>query len=259
MMAVRSFIIPILLFCALGASAAIDPETAPASITGTYNVTFALVAVPSDVAYSLVPEGYTILPPSSEQFPGIGDGKLPIFIELGREANAGPPLLNIENFQEAKVEVPNVLRVEDSEAPFLYKRWIAVDDAIDVFGSWIQFGLNTSKEEFNPSNSSDATSFDYSIVGAVDGTFTPTEGEPQWPLSTFESVGGQPWFAEYPTCAQHFYEDSSVPVTYLTGSVTLYPPYAGANATEPVTFVAQAIHGIFDFKIVGPLICDYFV
>ncbi|KAL1697149.1 hypothetical protein GGG16DRAFT_84800 [Schizophyllum commune] len=259
-MVIRSFTLPlVLLLCqSLGALAAIDPDSALASIIGTYNVTFALVAVPSDVAYSLIPEGYSILPPAAKQFPGIGEDDLPIFIELGREANAGPPLLNFENFQEAKIEVPNVARLNDS-SPFLYKRWIAVDNTLDVVGSWVQFGLNTSKEEFNPTNSSNATSFDYSIVDAVDGTFTPIEGETTWPLSTFQAVGGQPWFAEYPTCAQHFYEESSVPVTYLSGSVTLHPPYAGPNATEPTTFAAQAIHGIFGFKIVGPLICKQFV
>ena len=84
----------------------------------------------------LIPEGYSILPPAAEQFPGIGEDELPIFIELGREANAGPPLLNFENFQEAKIEVPNVARLNDS-SPFLYKRWIAVDNTLDVVGSWI--------------------------------------------------------------------------------------------------------------------------
>ncbi|KAL1759337.1 hypothetical protein FB107DRAFT_257585 [Schizophyllum commune] len=260
-MVIRSFTLPlVLLLCqSLGALAAIDPDSALASIIGTYNVTFALVAVPSDVAYSLIPEGYSILPPAAKQFPGIGEDDLPIFIELGREANAGPPLLNFENFQEAKIEVPNVARLNDS-SPFLYKRWIAVDNTLDVIGSWVQFGLNTSKEEFNPTNSSNATSFDYSIVDAVDGTFTPIEGETTWPLRTFQAVGGQPWYVRgvphlRSTLLRRVVRSGHV----LVGSVTLHPPYAGPNATEPATFAAQAIHGIFGFKIVGPLICKQFV
>lgn len=81
----------------------------------------------------------------------------------------------------------------------------------------VQFGLNSTLQTFVPANSSAATSFDYSIVNVVDATFEPTE-TPKWPLETFQTVGGLPWFAEYVLCAQHFYDWASSPdVTHLEG------------------------------------------
>ncbi|KAK7690843.1 hypothetical protein QCA50_005945 [Cerrena zonata] len=230
----------------------------PAAIIGTYNVTFALVAVPESVAYSLLPASYAgkIIPPGQDKFPGLEDGQLPIFLELGREKNAGPPGLNIENFQEAKIEVPFVKRLDKSEDPFLYKRLIAVDSLIDVIGGAVQFGLNSTLQTFAPSNSSNSSTFDYSIVNVVDAALKPTVGAPKWPLETFQEVGGLPWFAEYLLCAQHFYNWTSSPeVTHLEGSVTLHPPYV----PETTTFPAQAVHGVFDFQIKGALLCDLFV
>lgn len=140
----------------------------------------------------------------------------------------------------------------------------------------LQFGLNTSKEVFTPSNSSDSPSYDYTIAGAVEATFEEVDSI-EFPLTTFQAIGGQPWFAEYPTCAQHSYNESVVPVTYLKGiyvysilardvsdqtplgDITLFPPYAGANATGPATFEAQAVHGLFDFTIVGAVECLLFL
>ncbi|KAI3617988.1 hypothetical protein WG66_005853 [Moniliophthora roreri] len=102
-------------------------DSFPAAIIGTYNVTFVIVGVPSESAYSLVPAKYrevrAILPPDLAQFPALATEELPVFLELGREADAGPPFLSFESFQEAKIEVPNVKRVDNS-SPFLYKRLI---------------------------------------------------------------------------------------------------------------------------------------
>ncbi|GAW07835.1 proteasome (macropain) activator subunit 3 (PA28 gamma [Lentinula edodes] len=174
--------------------------------------------VPIALAQSFVPTSYTLLPPNETFFPGITDGNVPLFLELGREANAGPPLLNFENFQEAKLEVPNVQRLSDSEIPFLYKRWIAVDNQLDVFGSLTDFGLNTSFNSFSPANSSNSTVYDYSIMAfGDDGT------------------------------------------SFLRGNITLHPPYAGPGVFNPVTYPVQGINGVFEFKIVGPLICEEFV
>jgi hypothetical protein len=112
----------------------------------------------ADMTTQLVPAKYrdanAILPPDPALFPGLETGKLPVFLELGREADAGPPLLNLANFQEAKIEVPNVKRLDNSPAPFLYKRrvilvrdllaWltassrlIAVDSLITKIGSLV--------------------------------------------------------------------------------------------------------------------------
>ncbi|KAF8823339.1 hypothetical protein HHX47_DHR10000322 [Lentinula edodes] len=218
--------------------------------------------VPIALAQSFVPTSYTLLPPNETFFPGITDGNVPLFLELGREANAGPPLLNFENFQEAKLEVPNVQRLSDSEIPFLYKRWIAVDNQLDVFGSLTDFGLNTSFNSFSPANSSNSTVYDYSIVSAIDATLEPLlEGENlRWPLETYERIGGMPWFAEYLTCAQHFYNWTAQDGTsFLRGNITLHPPYAGPGVFNPVTYPVQGINGVFEFKIVGPLICEEFV
>lgn len=130
---------PLLFFSLVAASIDLLP-----SILGRYNVTFAIISVPLEHAASvsilagqesasltsspqLVKAEYakSILPPDPTLYPGIGDN-VPIFLELGREANAGPLGLQISNFQEAKIEVPNIKRVEDADTPFLYKRFAAL-------------------------------------------------------------------------------------------------------------------------------------
>ncbi|KAJ3916342.1 hypothetical protein F5877DRAFT_46837, partial [Lentinula edodes] len=122
--------------------------------------------------------------------------------------------------------------------------------------------------------------YDYSIVSAIDATLEPLlEGENlRWPLETYERIGGMPWFAEYLTCAQHFYNWTAQDGTsflrgtqtfevcvwkansrHCTGNITLHPPYAGPGVFNPVTYPVQGINGVFEFKIVGPLICEEFV
>ncbi|KIK63928.1 hypothetical protein GYMLUDRAFT_40139 [Collybiopsis luxurians FD-317 M1] len=69
-----------------------------------------------------------------------------------------------------------------------------------------------------------------------------------------------PWFADYPTCAQHFYDWTALDgISFLEGNVTLYPPFTSPGNSAPATFPAQAVNGVFQFKIVGPLVCDEFV
>jgi hypothetical protein len=218
----------------------------------------------SCIREQLVPSPYAILlPPNKTLFPGIAEGNTPLFIELGREAKAGPPLLNFENFQEAKLEVPNVQRLNSSpDTPFLYKRWIAVDNELDVIGSLLDFGLNTTLETFLPANSSNSSGWDYSIIDAIDATLVPLSKDenPRWPLETFATVGGMPWFAEYLTCAQHFYNWTALEgPTFLEGNITFHPPYAGLGVEILRTFPVQAVNGVFTFKIVGPLACEEFV
>jgi hypothetical protein len=178
----------------------------------------------------------SLIKPNSSVYPGLADDSHPIVFELGREANAGPPLLNFLSFQyvywhqfespltktgrsrEAKIQVPFVGRIESSpNTPFLYKRQIMVDSALDVAGSWISFGLNTSLNTFIPSNSSNSSSFDYEVTGVIKASLKSVENGVV-PIETFQSAAGLPWFAEFATCAQHFYNFTGA-IQRLSGKV----------------------------------------
>ncbi|GAB1524523.1 hypothetical protein RhiTH_007677 [Rhizoctonia solani] len=173
----------------------------------------------------------------------------PIVFELGREANAGPPLLNFISFEEAKIQIPYVARIGSSPSkPFLFKRRIMVDNAINVAGSWIAFGLNTTLNKFIPANSSDSLSYDYEVEGVLKAKIQPaTSGS--IPLSSFREAAGLPWFAEFVTCAQHFYNFTN-PVQRLSGTVEL---------AEGITVPVEGIHTTVPFKIVGALGCDLYL
>ncbi|KAI5478360.1 hypothetical protein MNV49_005211 [Pseudohyphozyma bogoriensis] len=148
----------------------LSPDELPVAIEGVYNTTLVIVPVTLEHAQSLLPAAYRskLLAPDSAAYPALAAGKYPMILELGREKDAGPPGLNVLDFQEAKLEVPNVARLAGSSTPFLYKRIIFVDDYVDVIGSYLQYGLNTTYNSFTPSNSSASASFNY----AVDGTVT---------------------------------------------------------------------------------------
>ncbi|ETW86833.1 hypothetical protein HETIRDRAFT_431393 [Heterobasidion irregulare TC 32-1] len=232
------------------------------AIQGTYNTTFVHVVTSKDHAQSLVPSQYPLLPVNKTLYPGLSDDQHPIVLELGREANAGPPGLGILSFQEAKIEVPDVQRVSDSDRPFLHKRWIAVDDGLDVVGSWVQYGLNTSLETFAPANSSNSSSYSYTVQGAIEAELSALSKEetPRFGLDTYTTGATLPWFGTYLLCAQHTYNFTHPvePFVFTKGTVTLYPPYAGPNATGPITLEAAGVHVTASFDISYALACSEF-
>ncbi|KAM0750981.1 hypothetical protein T439DRAFT_325136 [Meredithblackwellia eburnea MCA 4105] len=232
----------------------VDPSTLPVAIVGTYNVTFAIAYVPNDLAKSLLPASYqnSVLPANATMFPGLQPGQTPLLLELGREANAGPPGLNMLSFQEAKIEVPLVDRTGNG-VPFLYKRIIFVDNYVDVIGSWLEYSLNTTFATFNPANSSQAPSFDYTIQGVISSIFsTATHSVP---LETFKYLAHLPWFGDGLLCAQHTYnwEDAPSPVK-IEGSATLLPPYSGGSGGTTITL--YAVQPVVSFQIRGPFPCS---
>ncbi|CAE6386877.1 unnamed protein product [Rhizoctonia solani] len=179
----------------------------PAAIIGTYNVSFLMGAAPTSFVQSLLPEAYknSLIRPNTSIYPELAADSHPIVFELGREANAGPPLLNFISFEEAKIQIPYVARIGSSPTkPFLYKRRIMVDNGINVAGSWVAFGLNTTLNKFVPANSSNSSAYDYEVEGVLKAKVQPaTSGS--IPLESFKATAGLPWFAEFITCAQHFY------------------------------------------------------
>ncbi|KAF8711850.1 Proteasome activator pa28, REG alpha beta subunit, partial [Rhizoctonia solani] len=220
----------------------------PAAIIGTYNVSFLMGAAPISFVQSLLPEKYreSLIRPDASIYPGLGADSHPIVFELGREANAGPPLLNFISFEEAKIQIPYVARIGSSPSkPFLFKRRIMVDNAINVAGSWIAFGLNTTLNKFIPANSSDSLSYDYEVEGVLKAKIQPaTSGS--IPLSSFREAAGLPWFAEFVTCAQHFYNFTN-PVERLSGKSWT------VELAEGITIPVEGIHTTVPFKIVGAL------
>ncbi|CCO35503.1 proteasome (prosome, macropain) activator subunit 3 (PA28 gamma [Rhizoctonia solani AG-1 IB] len=204
----------------------------PAAIIGTYNVSLLMGAAPTSFVQSLLPETYrnSLIRPNASIYPGLAADSHPIVFELGREANAGPPLLNFISFEEAKIQIPYVARIGSSPTkPFLYKRRIMVDNAINVAGSWIAFGLNTTLNKFIPANSSDSSSYDYQVEGVLKAKVQPaTSGS--IPLESFKIAAGLPWFAEFLTCAQHFYNFTN-PVERV--SDYNMPRHSSATTVDP--------------------------
>ncbi|THH19676.1 hypothetical protein EW146_g1535 [Bondarzewia mesenterica] len=130
-MAFLSLSVALYGFAVALASHPVHASSAPAlyertltAIQGTYNTTFVCIVTSKAHARSLLPDVYqdALLPVNATLYPGLSEDEHPIVLELGRESNAGPPGLGILSFQEAKVEVPLVRRVSDSDVPFLYKR-----------------------------------------------------------------------------------------------------------------------------------------
>ncbi|KAF8756176.1 Proteasome activator pa28, REG alpha beta subunit [Rhizoctonia solani] len=147
---------------------------------------------------------------------------------------------------EAKIQIPYVARIGSSPSkPFLFKRRIMVDNAINVAGSWIAFGLNTTLNKFIPANSSDSLSYDYEVEGVLKAKIQPaTSGS--IPLSSFREAAGLPWFAEFVTCAQHFYNFTN-PVQRLSGKSWT------VELAEGITVPVEGIHTTVPFKIVERL------
>ncbi|KAJ1301714.1 hypothetical protein OPQ81_008947 [Rhizoctonia solani] len=223
----------------------------PGAIIGTYNVSFLMGAAPTTFVQSLLPESYrnSLIRPNASIYPGLAADSHPIVFELGREANAGPPLLNFISFEEAKIEIPYVARIGSAPTkPFLYKRRIMVDNAINVAGSWISFGLNTTLDTFIPANSSNSPSYDYEVQGVLKAEIQPaTSGS--IPIESFKATAGLPWFAEFLTCAQHFYNFTN-PIERVSGTVEL---------AQGVKIPVEGIHTVVPFKIVGALGCDLYL
>ena len=121
---------------------------------------------------------------------------------------------------EAKIEVPNIDRL-GSGVPFLYKRIILVDNAVDVVGSCelpplgpsssirciagnsylplttvkdAEYGLNTTYNTFSPPDTSNATTFDYDVASVLQATLSPSS-DPNWtyPVSTYQYNAHLPW------------------------------------------------------------------
>ncbi|ESK89033.1 hypothetical protein Moror_13114 [Moniliophthora roreri MCA 2997] len=229
-------------------------DSFPAAIIGTYNVTFVIVGVPSESAYSLVPAKYrevrAILPPDLAQFPALATEELPVFLELGREADAGPPFLSFESFQEAKIEVPNVKRVDNS-SPFLYKRLIGkIANLVPIPASRYLFRRIAVTAR--------TTIMLYRTCWMqLSGKYLKKKLDTLFPRIKASELE----FAEYLICAQHSYDFTSLNETkcLAVGSVTLHPPYSGPEAATPVTFRGYAVRGVHTFKIVGPLPWSLFV
>ncbi|QRV97377.1 hypothetical protein RhiJN_25396 [Ceratobasidium sp. AG-Ba] len=234
---------------AISSQAAIIDRTA--AIIGTYNVSFLMGSAPKTFVQSLLPEAYrsSLIRPNSSVYPGLTDDSHPIVFELGREANAGPPGLNIISFQEAKIQIPFVSRVSSSpNTPFLYKKQIMVDNALNVPTSWLAFGLHTTLNKFTPSNSSNSSSFDYEVTDVLKAEVKKSSSG-AIPLETFRSTAGMPWFADFSTCAQHFYNYTGA-VERVSGTVTL---------AQGVSVPVEGIHTVAPFKIVGALACDLYL
>ncbi|QRW24791.1 proteasome activator pa28 beta subunit [Rhizoctonia solani] len=200
----------------------------PAAIIGTYNVSFLMGAAPISFVQS---------PPDR--------------VRARSRGKRGPPLLNFISFEEAKIQIPYVARIGSSPSkPFLFKRRIMVDNAINVAGSWIAFGLNTTLNKFIPANSSDSLSYDYEVEGVLKAKIQPATGS--IPLSSFREAAGLPWFAEFVTCAQHFYNFTN-PVQRLSGKSWT------VELAEGITVPVEGIHTTVPFKIVGALGCDLYL
>jgi hypothetical protein len=90
-----------------------------------------------------------------------------------------------------------------------------VDNALDVAGSWVAFGLNTTLNAFIPSNSSNSSSYDYEAQGVLKANIQPAMSG-SVPVETFKTAAGLPWFAELLTCAQHVYNFTN-PVQRVAG------------------------------------------
>ncbi|EPQ59992.1 hypothetical protein GLOTRDRAFT_118453 [Gloeophyllum trabeum ATCC 11539] len=232
------------------------------SISGTYNVTFAILPLLTAQVELLLnySSWKTILSPDPLLFPNLPNDTVPVVVELGREIQTGPGSIKLD-FQEAKLEVPNLSRLtKEPSTPFTFKTHIFVDQAIDVFGSFVEFGLPTSLETFVPADSANVSGrgYPYSVKGAVESNFlTLGEGEePRWGEEAYRNVSSQTWFGWSLLCGRHTY-DYEHPVdtpAFVKGNVTLYPPYVGG--ADPVTFTnVHGLHATFNFSIAGPEDC----
>lgn len=206
-------------------------------------VTFISLDLPKSTVVNLLPQNLTLL----------GDGSThSVVFELGREINTGPPLAQ-GTFQEAKLEIPNVKRLKNSDAPFVYKKSIWVDQEIQAFGSGLVYGLNGSKQTFTPADTSNAPNYNYAIDGILqsDLNSASTKGD----VAPYQAVASQPWFGSGLLCAQHRYNlDAPVqePI-FLQGSLTL-DDASGLGGTYQV----QAMHATYTFEILAPQLCLLF-
>ncbi|CAE6518108.1 unnamed protein product, partial [Rhizoctonia solani] len=215
----------------------------PPTIIGTYNVSFLMGAAPTTFVQSLLPESYrnSLIRPDESIYPGLAADSHPIMFELGREVNAGPPFLEIESFQQANINIPYVARIGSFPSkPFLYKRHMMIDDAIDAAGSWLVFGINTTLNTFVPTDSSNSSSYDYQVTGVLKAKVQPAISG-SIPVESFKSVARLPWFGDFPTCAQHSYNFAN-PVERVSGTVEL---------AQGVAIPVEGIHTVASFKIVG--------
>lgn len=97
-----------------------------------------------------------------------------------------------------------------------------VDNVLNVAGSWLAFGLNTTLNTFIPTNSSNSTSFDYEVEGVLKAKINPaTSPRGSIPVESFKLVAGSPWFADFATCAQHFYNFTG-PLERVSGESVLH-------------------------------------
>ncbi|QRV83190.1 hypothetical protein RhiJN_11206 [Ceratobasidium sp. AG-Ba] len=239
---------PALIMASCGHAVIVD---LPAAIIGTYNVSFLMGSAPKTLVQSLLPESYrnSLARPNSSIYPGLGEDSHPIVFELGREANAGPPGLSFVSFQEAKIQIPFVSRVSSSpNTPFLYKQLIMVDEPINVAGSWSTFGLQTTLNKFTPANSSNSSSFDYEVTNVLKAEVMRSSSG-VIPVETFQNTARMPWFGNFSTCAQHFYNFTN-PVERVSGTVTL---------AQGVSIAVEGIHTVASFRIVGALSCSMYL
>ncbi|KAJ3377842.1 hypothetical protein HDU84_008142 [Entophlyctis sp. JEL0112] len=235
-----------LCVCA-GASAEIDLKL----FSGTYNVTWLAVNVPTANAQALLPQNYALLNATA--------ATQPVVIELGREIKTGVPGISF-TFQEAKLEVPNVRRVDKSSTPFMYKKSIWVDSELQAVSSLLVYGLNSSTQTFIPSDSSATAGFDYSIKGVLEARLTALPAAQQAAAASsmpaYENYASMPWFGpDSVLCSQHVYNFTSFvqnPV-FLSGTVNILE----GNGIQG-TYTVSAVHLTATFSILAPQLCEGF-
>ncbi|KAI8811116.1 hypothetical protein BJ742DRAFT_867279 [Cladochytrium replicatum] len=235
----------VLAFVAFAAAVSAGGSSQPGNfITGTYNVTWVTFQVPRAAAAQMIPQEYSLLSPASA-------ATHPINIELGREIKAGSLGITFD-FQEAKIQVPNVKRIDD-DTSFVYKKSIFVDSGFQSFSSNLVYGLNTTTQTFVPANSAAAPNYNYEVTGVISGKFKPATKAGS--LDAYTATASSPWFATKDSCARHVY-DFTAPVqapVFLEGTLDILE-----NSPIKGSYSVEAMHASFQFGILYPQSCSNF-
>lgn len=85
-------------------------------VVGIYNVSFYSLNLPLETVKEILPSKYrdSILEINEDQ-------TVKVILEAGHQSMNGPPGLGILNNEEAKLEIPGIGRVEESDVGFTYK------------------------------------------------------------------------------------------------------------------------------------------
>ncbi|KAI9355298.1 hypothetical protein DFJ73DRAFT_825066 [Zopfochytrium polystomum] len=218
-------------------------------IKGTYNVTWiTLHGLPTSSVAALLPSQYKLVDPAA--------ATSTVIFELGREINTGVAGI-ATSFQEAKLQVPGVQRVSGKSTPFLYKKSIWVDSALQSVGSLLVYGLNATTQSFSPADSGPAAqTYSYAVNGVVSATLAPAANQSQSTAEAF-AYAALPWFGSSGLlCSRHRYDSANLvqqPV-YLEGTVDVLE----GNSIKG-SYKATAVHLTSTFGILLPQDCHNFV